>query len=255
MNDDADQIRGWKDIAAHLKVSGRTARRWERTRDLPLHRVSGGPKDAVFALRSELDAWMRLSERPPAGSGNSSSGSGDDKTATRAMDGLPPVEAEPTRLLRISKGAGVAILALMAVIAVLSIIAFVVTRSRPAPGSRAPAQSQPGRPGSPADAPGGGQVGRDSIMLRLSRPDGWSARVGIPDGEAGQVGGSAGRPVLVLRPRRMGDRLLLEIARADGRPVSTRQAPGPLVVVLERGVVVDVLDPFTFQIVWELPGR
>lgn len=36
----------------------RTARRWEATRKLPVHRVPGGGRSGVFAYRSELEQWL-----------------------------------------------------------------------------------------------------------------------------------------------------------------------------------------------------
>ncbi len=37
----------------------RTARRWEATRKLPVHRVPGGGRSGVFAYRSELEQWLK----------------------------------------------------------------------------------------------------------------------------------------------------------------------------------------------------
>ena len=55
---DTDALRGWKEIAAYLKASERSVTRWESTRGLPVHRVPGSGRDAVFAQRRELEAWM-----------------------------------------------------------------------------------------------------------------------------------------------------------------------------------------------------
>jgi len=53
----ADVLDSWKDIASYLQRDVRTVMRWERTRRLPIHRLPGGKKAAVFALKSELEAW------------------------------------------------------------------------------------------------------------------------------------------------------------------------------------------------------
>lgn len=53
-----DRIDSWKEIAAYLKRGVRTAQRWEVGAALPIHRVSED-RGAVFAYRSELDAWWR----------------------------------------------------------------------------------------------------------------------------------------------------------------------------------------------------
>lgn len=54
----------WKDISAYLGRDIRTARRWEEERGLPVHRVPGAGRRAVYAYRSEIDTWL-LSSTPP----------------------------------------------------------------------------------------------------------------------------------------------------------------------------------------------
>lgn len=49
----------WKEIAVYLNRDLRTVKRWEQSRGLPVHRLPGGPQAAVFAVKSELDAWRR----------------------------------------------------------------------------------------------------------------------------------------------------------------------------------------------------
>lgn len=53
-----DRLDSWKEIAAYLKRDERTVSRWEK-RGLPVHRVPGGKKQAVFAYKAELDDWLR----------------------------------------------------------------------------------------------------------------------------------------------------------------------------------------------------
>jgi hypothetical protein len=55
-----DILHGWKDIAAHLRRSVRSAQRWETTLGLPVKRIStpdGG--QIVYASRVEIDEWQR----------------------------------------------------------------------------------------------------------------------------------------------------------------------------------------------------
>ncbi|MBZ5489853.1 MAG: hypothetical protein LAO76_02860 [Acidobacteriia bacterium] len=52
-----DRLDSWKEIANYLKRTERTVSRWEK-RGLPVHRVPGGQKQAVFAFKHELDAWL-----------------------------------------------------------------------------------------------------------------------------------------------------------------------------------------------------
>ena len=54
-----DTLDSWKAIAAYLHRDVRTVVRWEQARGLPVHRVPGGGRPGVFALKSELDAWRR----------------------------------------------------------------------------------------------------------------------------------------------------------------------------------------------------
>jgi hypothetical protein len=50
-------LESWKEIAAFLGRDVRTARRWEKTLDLPVHRFQRGKLDSIFAYRNELEAW------------------------------------------------------------------------------------------------------------------------------------------------------------------------------------------------------
>lgn len=51
------RLDSWKEIAAHLGRNERTAIRWEK-KGLPVHRVPGGQRQAVFAYTAEIDAWL-----------------------------------------------------------------------------------------------------------------------------------------------------------------------------------------------------
>lgn len=51
------RLDSWKDIAAYLGRDVRTVIRWEEN-GLPVHRVPGGKRQAVFAYRSEIDDWL-----------------------------------------------------------------------------------------------------------------------------------------------------------------------------------------------------
>lgn len=59
MNQQEDRLDSWKEIADHLKREVRTVSRWERERGLPVHRTPGGRRGAIFAYRSEIDAWLK----------------------------------------------------------------------------------------------------------------------------------------------------------------------------------------------------
>ncbi len=54
-----DRLDGWKEIATYLAREVRTVQRWERSAALPIHRVQLEKQSAVYAYKSELDAWYK----------------------------------------------------------------------------------------------------------------------------------------------------------------------------------------------------
>ncbi|MCX6638098.1 MAG: hypothetical protein NT090_23830 [Acidobacteria bacterium] len=60
-----ERLDSWKDVATYLGRDVRTVQRWESERRLPVHRLPGGDKPRVYALKSELDAWLRVSAPEP----------------------------------------------------------------------------------------------------------------------------------------------------------------------------------------------
>ncbi len=65
------RLDSWKEIAEYVGRDVRTAIRWERERGLPVHRVPGGRRGAVFAYRHEIDEWLR---GPGAAAGRNGAG-------------------------------------------------------------------------------------------------------------------------------------------------------------------------------------
>src|SRR5579864_3185173 len=51
-----DRLNSWKEIAAYLKCSERTVRRWE-DEGLPVHRHPHKRRAGVYAYKPELDTW------------------------------------------------------------------------------------------------------------------------------------------------------------------------------------------------------
>ncbi|MEE4298614.1 MAG: hypothetical protein V2J24_04135, partial [Pseudomonadales bacterium] len=68
MEDDAPETRltSWKAIARHLGCSVRSARRWEASEGLPVHRHMHNAAGRVFAWPGELDAWRASRTAAPA---------------------------------------------------------------------------------------------------------------------------------------------------------------------------------------------
>lgn len=53
------RLDSWKEIAAYLKRSSRTVRRWERQEGLPVHRHLHDEQATVYAFAHEIDAWLK----------------------------------------------------------------------------------------------------------------------------------------------------------------------------------------------------
>lgn len=62
MNETA-RLDGWKEIAAYLNRSVRSAHRWNQELGLPVHRLPGSRGNIVYALKSEIDRWVDTRER------------------------------------------------------------------------------------------------------------------------------------------------------------------------------------------------
>ena len=60
-----ERLDSWKDIADYLRRDVRTVQRWERERNLPVRRLPGGRKPRIYALKSELDLWLKGSPADP----------------------------------------------------------------------------------------------------------------------------------------------------------------------------------------------
>jgi hypothetical protein len=92
-------LRGWKDIAAFLGTSARSAQRWERELALPVHRIRTTTGSVVSAYPSELDAWRRAAEQGiTTGSrldaaGEQSRGTARDDALQDLIGGLLPESA------------------------------------------------------------------------------------------------------------------------------------------------------------------
>src|SRR5688572_6577889 len=61
------QLEGWKAIAAYLNRDVRTAKRWETTEGLPVHRHRHAARSSVYAFQGELDAWRAKRQPLPQG--------------------------------------------------------------------------------------------------------------------------------------------------------------------------------------------
>lgn len=119
------RLKGWKRIAAYFERDESTVRRWASEKGLPVHRVSGKSRGAVYAYDLELDAWLKSH--------------GEIAPANTAR---PALQAQPGRGLQ-RPGAG-QLAAAFGVAALLAAAGAVWVRA-PQPGAPpAPERSHPG---------------------------------------------------------------------------------------------------------------
>lgn len=58
------RLDSWKEIAAWLNRDVTTAQRWEKREGMPVHRHAHEKRGSVYALPSELDAWLKSRKLP-----------------------------------------------------------------------------------------------------------------------------------------------------------------------------------------------
>jgi len=79
-----DRIDGWKSIADYLNRDVTTVIRWAKLHGLPVNRVPpGSPRRAVFALKSELDAWVAKDSVS------------SNRSVTKSVQARPPLRSHP----------------------------------------------------------------------------------------------------------------------------------------------------------------
>jgi len=94
-NAQRETLESWKQIAAYLKRSERTVRRWESREGLPVHRHGHQSQDTVFAHVDEIDRWMKRRTSPARPDAEITSAEPPDATAEAA----PDRPGAPTRYL------------------------------------------------------------------------------------------------------------------------------------------------------------
>jgi hypothetical protein len=63
--DSSRRLDSWKEIAAYLDRDVRTVMRWAKSDGLPVHRIAGRARGAVYAHAAEIDEWMKGGRRAP----------------------------------------------------------------------------------------------------------------------------------------------------------------------------------------------
>ncbi len=68
------RLDSWKEIAGFFDRDERTVKRWEKERQLPVHRLPGGSRARVFAFTDELERWMHSLATMPVDADTPSNG-------------------------------------------------------------------------------------------------------------------------------------------------------------------------------------
>jgi len=55
----SEALRSWKEIACYIGTCVKTVQRWEHVHGLPIRRLAASKGAVVFALKAEIDGWMR----------------------------------------------------------------------------------------------------------------------------------------------------------------------------------------------------
>ena len=118
------RLDGWKAIANFLGRERSTAIRWANERGLPVHRVPGGRTGTVYAIESELDAWLSSESK--------------DKPPPVAPPPAAPLGAAAVETVRAPRDAGRLALVAGAVAAAAIVALLIVTTWRATPSADAP---------------------------------------------------------------------------------------------------------------------
>ena len=78
----------WKQIAAYLSKDVRTVIRWEKDRNLPVHRIPGEKRSSVYAWPSEIDLWLHGGTDGPSISNGSTEEAAGKEVSTAVA---PPI--------------------------------------------------------------------------------------------------------------------------------------------------------------------
>lgn len=132
------RLNDWKEIAAFFGRDERTVRRWERQRGLPVHRISGGARNLVFAYTEELEQWLRGDRAAPAEAPPL-------ETMAAESDGTPRAPADPSQASRVSglRQPALVIAGVMTLVAATAIAGMVSLRDAPILPGRAAYRPDP----------------------------------------------------------------------------------------------------------------
>jgi TolB-like protein/tetratricopeptide (TPR) repeat protein len=96
------RLDSWKEIASFFGRAERTVKRWEADRGLPVHRVPGGGRSAVFAYSDELAGWLKGREQE-IDVDDSASGEVEEHKTDLALPAVQRAPAPPAQIPEIVK--------------------------------------------------------------------------------------------------------------------------------------------------------
>lgn len=242
MNMEPRQLRGWKEIAGHLRVSERSAKRWEQSRGLPVRRMAGSSRDVVFAFPEELDSWLRNHEAAAVEERSDDLTTPVVSTTDALGSGSPPPAGAGARARKVGVLVTAAVLVGALVVAVWLFRTMVGGEGANVLKSGGPANAT-----HEAAVPRAAGVSR---RIRMIFPGQSPFELELVDGVCGGLELEPPQWLeLCTKPR--GDRLLLE-ARILPTRASTeaRAAQRPFNVVLEHDSRVRIETPITLDIEW-----
>ena len=236
-----DRLKGWKEIAACLRTSERTAQRWENQLGLPVQRLETTKGAIVFASRGELEAWLASARQLPALDENHRTPLGDANNST-------PVRPQFAHTTSAAVGIGVVML--------IVLLAGVWRVWAPGHSNAATPASGPSRSGSinTVPQPAGSSLLPQPVPLSLTR-DGKRSTVTVPAGGMGRIT-IGGHVTLGLSPVVNHGGIDLDVFRIEGvAPTGGEQLTKLTTFRLEPGTTVKLEQTFgTLEIAW-LPKR
>jgi hypothetical protein len=223
------QIWGWKDIASLLKVAERTAMRWEKDRGLPVHRVPGATRDAVFVTSDEIRSWLE-----------------SDHTELRAKEvdeerPTPPSDAtrQPSSPIPVTGRVRLVPAIILMIVAAVACLWYLSG----SPG-RSSHEQRAVTDGAKSMAVAHGSVAPVLVKVNVR---GVVSRLGLRDGGCAQF--SADAHTLSVCARLLGDALLVDIAETQASG-GTRASESTTTLRLQPNAVVRLVQPFSFDIEW-----
>lgn len=219
--------KGWKDIAAFLGTSDRSAIRWMKELGLPVQRVGTRRGASVFACERDLREWLetvgtRLHETEEI----------RDEAVRPEISMEEPIAATTPWFRR-----GITwLISLLVIIAGVGWLTALI--SRPTSAS------------APTDAARPSPRIQRAVALRIALPGTAAAGLVLTDGKRSTIA-MAGRPVIQLDAKIGTDRMTLDIIGpgSDGKDrvlFSTELSPGTRIAIKR---------PYAFELEWPAPER